>query len=88
MCATSDTGIAHPTTLQFGGKPSAKPKKAAKKVAKKAAKKVVKKAAKKVAKKVIKKSKPTGDVSFLQKLFSLSLVGGAQGVDLADDYKL
>ena len=45
-------------------------------------------AKKKAAKKVVKKKAPAGDASFLTKLFSLSFVGGAQGVDLADEYKL
>ena len=42
---------------------------------------------KKIVKKVVKKSS-AGEGTLLQKLFSLSLVGGAQGVDLADGYKL
>merc|ERR1712228_433100 len=64
-------------------------KKPAKKVvAKKPAKKVVAKkvvakkvvAKKPVAKKAVAKKAPAGESSFLKELFSLSLVGGAQGL--------
>merc|ERR1712086_589700 len=69
----------------FSGSSKSAPKKVAKKPVKKAApKKVVKKPVKKAApKKVVKKpvkKVPKGEPSFLQQLFSLSMVGGAQGL--------
>merc|ERR1711924_519845 len=82
------SAVSQSAVSMFGAKPKAAPKKVAKKVAKKAAKKVAKKVVKKVVKKAVKKAPPkkkapAGEVSLLNKLFSMSLIGGAQGVDLA-----
>merc|ERR1719221_2478590 len=63
--------------MVFSKKVAAK-KPAKKVVAKKPAKKVV--AKKPVAKKAVAKKAPAGESSFLKERFSLSLVGGAQGL--------
>merc|ERR1719247_3930993 len=68
--------------VMFGGSAKAAPKKAA---PKKAVKKVAKKVAKKVPKKVVKSA---GEPNILKKLFAMSLIGGAKGVDLPDEYSL
>ena len=76
---------------QFSGASKSSPKKAAKKAPKKAAKKVAKKVVKKAPKKVVKKvnKKTSGaEPTFIQKIFAMPLIGGAQGVDLGPEYDL
>merc|ERR1719201_2808440 len=81
--------------IMFGGGKKAAPKKVApkkkappKKVVKKVVKKVaVKKAPpKKVVKKTVVAKKRNTEPSSLQKLFSMSMIGGARGVKLGREY--
>merc|ERR1719387_2169221 len=63
----------------FSGASKSSPKKVAKKVLKKAPKKVVKKVNKKTS---------GAEPNFIQKIFAMPLIGGAQGVDLGPEYDL
>merc|ERR1719164_310767 len=83
VAPTPSSAVVRSAVSMFSGASKSSPKKAAKKAPKKAAKKV----AKKVVKKVNKKTSGA-EPNFIQKIFAMPLIGGAQGVDLGPEYDL